>query len=149
MPTCSIAASNTLPGRPDKGLARQILLVARLLADEHDIGIARPLAEHRLRRVLVERAAPAALHRRARIGEAEVIFGLLLGLPRPAAPLACRWCDGGWLAVRSIMSCSASLAPRIRGAMSSASGRLRQYLTAISDFIIATLSRAGLKIEAK
>jgi len=49
-----------LAGRTDKGETRQILLVARLLADEHERGIGRTFAEHGLRRVLVEIAAGAA-----------------------------------------------------------------------------------------
>src|SRR6185295_6277915 len=58
-----------LPGRSDERLAGQILLVARLLADEHDPRVRRPLAEHGLGRVLVERAALAMLGRLAGRGE--------------------------------------------------------------------------------
>jgi hypothetical protein len=50
-----------LARRPDEGLARQILLVAGLLADENDSRIVRPLAEHGLRCLAPERAALAAL----------------------------------------------------------------------------------------
>ena len=56
----SLVDAAKLPGAADEGAALQILLVARLLADEEDARIQRPLAEHRLRRVLVEVAARAA-----------------------------------------------------------------------------------------
>src|SRR5262249_40216552 len=46
-------------GRADERLALQVLLVARLLAHEHDARMRRPLAEHGLRRILVERTAAA------------------------------------------------------------------------------------------
>ena len=49
-----------LPRRPDEGPPGQILLVAGLLADEHQRRVQRAFAEHGLRRVLVERAAGAA-----------------------------------------------------------------------------------------
>src|SRR5690606_36102107 len=49
------------PGRSDKGSAGKVLLVARLLADEHRVGPLRPLPEHRLRGERVERAASACL----------------------------------------------------------------------------------------
>ncbi len=56
-----------LTGRSDEGTTRQILLVARLFADEHDPGIRRSLAEHRLGRLLVERAATAGVDAGAHI----------------------------------------------------------------------------------
>src|SRR5439155_3820037 len=46
--------------RADERPPGEILLVARLLADEQDLRVERPLAEHRLRRVLVEVAPGAA-----------------------------------------------------------------------------------------
>src|SRR5437660_3085713 len=46
-------------GRTDEWLAGQILLVARLLADEHDGRVRGAFAEHGLGRVLVERTAAA------------------------------------------------------------------------------------------
>src|SRR3546814_4963003 len=49
------------PRRADEGATGQILLIARLLADQHDRGAAGAFAEHRLRRVLIERATRAAL----------------------------------------------------------------------------------------
>ena len=52
-----------LAGRPDERLAGNILLVAGLLADEDDLRILRPFAEHGLRGVAPERAAAAALGR--------------------------------------------------------------------------------------
>ena len=48
-----------LPGRTYERLAGEILLIAGLLADEHDLGVDRPLAEHRPRRAFVEAAAGA------------------------------------------------------------------------------------------
>src|SRR5262249_4407545 len=50
----------------DEGLAPQVLLIARLFADEHDLRIRRPLAEHRLRRALADVAAAAMLDRLAK-----------------------------------------------------------------------------------
>jgi hypothetical protein len=49
-----------LAGGPDERRASEILLVARLLADEHHPRAERALAEDGLRRVGVERAATAA-----------------------------------------------------------------------------------------
>jgi hypothetical protein len=51
-------------GRPDERPARPVLLVAGLLADEHDPASAGPAPGHRLRRRLPQRAAAAAVHRR-------------------------------------------------------------------------------------
>jgi hypothetical protein len=48
-------------GRADERAACNILLVARLFADEHDVGLLRSLAEDELGGVLVEFAACAAL----------------------------------------------------------------------------------------
>src|SRR5689334_19307808 len=67
-----------LPRGADKGLAGQIFLVARLFAHEHYLRRLRPFAEDRLRRVIIERAPPAALHRRPRGGEGGDIADLLL-----------------------------------------------------------------------
>jgi hypothetical protein len=47
------------PRRPYKRLARQILAVARLLADQHQQGSDRAFARHYLGRGRVKRAAPA------------------------------------------------------------------------------------------
>src|SRR5215208_5359929 len=41
----------------------EVLAVARLLADQHDLGARRPLAEHRLCRVLVQVASAACPRR--------------------------------------------------------------------------------------
>ena len=48
-----------LAGRPDEGFARDVFLVARLLADEHEPRVLRPFAEDDLRRVFVEIAGAA------------------------------------------------------------------------------------------
>src|SRR6185369_10029109 len=54
-------AGEKLPGRTDEGTALQILLVARLLAHEHQPGAAAAFAADRLRRVLADRALAASL----------------------------------------------------------------------------------------
>jgi hypothetical protein len=46
-----------------------VLLIAGLLADEHDLRAALPLAEHRLGRVSPEVAGPAALGGATELGE--------------------------------------------------------------------------------
>jgi hypothetical protein len=52
-------AVEQLAGRADEGLAGQVFLVARLLADEHDLRLLRPFAAHGLGRELPQLAAPA------------------------------------------------------------------------------------------
>ncbi len=52
-------------GRADERLALPILLVARLLADEHDVRTLRPGAEHHLRGRLVEIATATVVCCRA------------------------------------------------------------------------------------
>ena len=47
-------------GRADEGTSAQILLVARLLADQHQARIRRALAGHRLSRLRADRAGAAA-----------------------------------------------------------------------------------------
>jgi hypothetical protein len=54
-----------LAGRADERLACEILAIARRLADQHQPRRDRALTEHRLRGVLVQRAAPARRDRRA------------------------------------------------------------------------------------
>jgi hypothetical protein len=49
---------------PDERLAALVLDITRLLADQHEPRADRPLAEHCLRRVLVEMAALAVASRR-------------------------------------------------------------------------------------
>ena len=86
MPAFSSASSNTWPGRTDERPAGQVLLVAGLLADEHDRRVERAFAEHRLRRVLVEVAAGAAarfLHQRIpRRAQVAARLDAALGLER-------------------------------------------------------------------
>ena len=50
-----------LPGRPDERPAREVLVIARLLADEHDARIAGPFPEYGLRGRLPERTVAAGL----------------------------------------------------------------------------------------
>ena len=47
------------PGRADERLAREVFLIAWLLAHQHDVRGLAPLPRHRLCRVLVKRAARA------------------------------------------------------------------------------------------
>ena len=46
-------------GRADERLAGEVFLVARLFADQHEIGPARAFARHRLGGIPIERATPA------------------------------------------------------------------------------------------
>jgi len=79
-----------LARRTDEGAALDILAVARLLAHQHDGGLGRPFAEHRLRRPLVEIAGGAACRQAAqflqRLPVADVAGGAVL--------LLCRRCRG-------------------------------------------------------
>ena len=54
-----MARSSSAPGRADERTTREVLPVPGLLADHHDPAPARPLAEHRLRPGLPQRAGPA------------------------------------------------------------------------------------------
>ena len=54
-------AVEQLARRSDERLSAPVLDVTGLLADKHEASAHRPLAEHRLRRVLVEMAALAGL----------------------------------------------------------------------------------------
>jgi hypothetical protein len=45
---------------PDKGVSREIFIVAGLLAHEHDIGLGFPFSKHRLRRIPPQMARAAA-----------------------------------------------------------------------------------------
>ena len=56
-------AVEQLAGRADEGAAGEVLLVARLLADEHDASVGRAFAEHGLGRGLPEVAAAAVVDR--------------------------------------------------------------------------------------
>src|SRR5262249_35861095 len=59
IPASSKARSRTRPAGPTNGLPVRSFLVAGLLADQHDVGALASFARHRLRGVLVERAAHA------------------------------------------------------------------------------------------
>ena len=59
------------PGRADERPSLEVLTVARLLAHEHHRRLAGAFAEHRLRRVAVERARGAAGGGAAQRGERE------------------------------------------------------------------------------
>ena len=50
-------------GRPHKRMPLLILLIPRLLSNEHHIRFTRPFARHSLRRVLPKLTAPACIHR--------------------------------------------------------------------------------------
>ena len=58
-----------LAGRPEEGLSDKVFLIAGLFANEHEVGVRRPLAEHGLRRVLPQGAAMAAHRVRTHSGE--------------------------------------------------------------------------------
>jgi len=62
-----------LPGRADEGLARTVLLVAGLLADDDDGTVGRPIAHHGLACILVKRASAALLDRAAHGGDRQVL----------------------------------------------------------------------------
>ena len=100
MPASSSARVEHLAGRADERAAGEILLVARLLADEHDRGVERAFAEHGLRRALVEGAAACSSHRLVRA---------------PRAQAASRHCSPGLGAARrrAIISLSRACAPAI------------------------------------
>jgi hypothetical protein len=66
-------------GRADERLPPAVLLVSGLLADEHQVGRAPALADHRLGRVLPEPAAAAALNRLSERGEASPFGQVLRG----------------------------------------------------------------------
>src|SRR5262249_8304616 len=55
--------------RPHEWLAGQVLLVARLLAHQHDMGASAPFAPDDLRRELVERTAPTGAFSRSQLRE--------------------------------------------------------------------------------
>ena len=69
MPASSTHAPQHGAGRTDERSALLVLDVARLLTDEHEPGVRRSLSEHRLGRVLVERAPGAAGRRRCELGQ--------------------------------------------------------------------------------
>src|SRR5439155_27304227 len=90
------AAVEQFAGRSDKGVTGQILGIARLLADKHDLGPFRPLAEHGLRRIAEQRASGAFGRRVAYVIEARLLgdqrcggggIGVFGFGPRSATPL--------------------------------------------------------------
>jgi hypothetical protein len=56
-------------GRTDERPALQILLIARLFADQHQLRVRRPFTQHALCRLGVERTAAAFLHGAAELLE--------------------------------------------------------------------------------
>jgi hypothetical protein len=60
------------PGRAHERPTRQILLVARLLADHHQPRMHRPFAEDRLRRALAQRALAAGIGRVAELAQRDL-----------------------------------------------------------------------------
>ena len=67
------AAVEQFAGRTDERMPGQILGIARLLADKHDAGVFRPLAEDGLRRVAVQRAGGAFSRRLAQLLDAGLV----------------------------------------------------------------------------
>ena len=99
--------------RSDKGTSRKVLLIARLLADKHEVRVSRALAEHGLGRVLVERAARAAL---GLVGEFSqrapgIIDPLRLGEERELriTPILRHCCH-----LRAVVDCQGTFRPRMR-----------------------------------
>jgi len=64
MPASSSAFQKP-PGRADEGFSLAVLVIPRLLADEHEIGRGRALAKNRLSAALVQLTAAAVLGRLA------------------------------------------------------------------------------------
>ena len=125
-------AVEQLAGRADERAAGEILLVARLLADEQDPGVERAFAEHGLGRAFVEVAAGAA-HR--------LVAHRLPGASRALPPTCPR-------PMPRPSSPRAPARPAISSATNAVSGMFFQYFFGISFSIAPILSRAGLKIEA-
>ena len=123
-------AIEQLPGRPDERTPGQILLIARLLADEHDLRVERPFAEHRLgARICRGRSACSASPRR---GSLPMISPALS--PSRAADAA-------------TISASRACAPLISSGTNAVSGMFFQYFFGISFSIAPIFTRAGLKMR--
>jgi hypothetical protein len=103
-------------------------------------------ARHRLRRVLADRAFAAALERLAQGGQRarRVAAGAWL-VARAWAAAAPGFAAPDRSGSRCTMSGSFGSAAA-SGSINAASGRLAQYFLGISRFIIASFSRAGLKM---
>ena len=127
-----------LAGRPDEGLAGDILLVARLLADEDDPRILGSLAEHGLRGVAPQRAAAAGFGDLAqfgnRIGGARIFRPIVRLALAPVPGLDPRR-DAAPAPSASWQSCPSRPSPLLRSdsGMSNASGRFRQRASLAGD----------------
>ena len=64
------AAIEHAAGRSDERVAREVLAIARLLADQHHLCIGRPFADHRPRRALPQVTRAALLHSLREVGAA-------------------------------------------------------------------------------
>ena len=103
----------------------------------------RALAEHRLRRVLPERAGAAAAASARSVAIRSTVWVL-----RVIAASRRFWALCGSVAASAIMTSVALAAPAINGSISAPPGRLRQYFFGISFCIAFTFRRAGLKMLA-
>ena len=150
MPASSRIASKTLPAGPTNGLPAMILLIARLLADEHHLGVFRPFAEHGLRRVAPERAAAAVLGRFAqfvdRVGICAVARLGRIGCFGQCFACTFAWCGAGRDAILAIISPAASSAPSIIPGMSEASGRFRET---IESCLTPRAGRGGSRVRSR
>ncbi len=79
MPAASIPSSSTRPAGPTNGWPFRVLVIAGLLADQDDLGVDGALAEHDLRALPPEIAAPAARGRATQVLEVAVVGQECLG----------------------------------------------------------------------
>lgn len=89
MPIWARVRSKSLAGRADERFAGEILVIARLLAHDHDVRIFRARAENRLRGVAMQGQRvqwPAS-----RASDASVPSGAGCGVSRAAAAACRRW----------------------------------------------------------
>jgi hypothetical protein len=125
-----------LAGRPDEGLAGQVFLVARLLADEHDLRLLRAFAGNGLGRELPQFAAPAFVQFRRLLALRLGRFGAI-GMTVPL-----RWPTASyWPTLRAPMAASLIMCGTIFA--------FRQVLPAARGMcwrITPAFRRAGLKM---
>ena len=74
------------PAGTDKGMALQILLIARLFANEQNAGGSRTFPEHRLRRMPVKIASLTSLHRFPQNGQRNFLWNESSRRAHPLSP---------------------------------------------------------------
>ena len=115
-PPAASARSSSLPAGPTNGWPLEIFLIAGLFADEHQLGTARPFAEHRLGarastgRRLGSRCAAARTARASADRESGVSRGTVLAIVSRGGRLHLRWrrsrrCAAGRSAWRASSRC--------------------------------------------